>query len=985
MNYKNIVLVLIVFILNSSFINIEQKTKRNKPAFINKSVWVDSVFNSLTPDERIAQLFMIAAYSNKGDIHKNKISELIKKYKIGGLIFFQGGPVRQANLTNYYQSISKTPLLIGIDAEWGLGMRLDSTISFPRQMMLGAIQNDSLIYELGEEIAKQSKRLGIHINFAPVIDVNNNPENPVINVRSFGEDKKNVAEKGIMYMTGMQDNCIIATAKHFPGHGDTKSDSHYSLPIINHSKKRFENIELYPFKHLIKNGIGGIMIAHLYIPAYDKTDNRASTLSPKIVSGLLKKKMGFKGLIITDALNMKGVSQYYKPGELEVLALLAGNDILLFPEDVPIAIKKIKESIKSGLLTQEDIDNKCKKILKAKKWVGLDNYSPVKIENIDNDINNLIAELLKLKLIENSLTLLKNENDIIPFKRLDTLKIASVVIGEKNKNSFQEHLDLYAGIKHFNINKDTSPDEFLSLKDSLDDYNLIIVGIHNSNNRPSKNFGITRQTIDFVDKLSEKKKVLLDIFANPYSLSKFSGLNKIMAILMSYEDNKTTQRLSAQLLFGGISALGKLPVTASDDFPVNTGIIKKKARLKYSIPQEVGADFEKLKKIDSLAINAIKSGATPGCQIFCAKDGIVFYNKSFGYHTYDSIVPVKNTDVYDLASITKIVSTVASLMNLYDEQIFDTEIRMSDYLCYLDTTDKIDVLVKEALSHQSKLRPWIPFYLNTIINDTLRKDLYSKFYSDTFSVQVADSLYIISKYKDSIYQSIIDTNLCEEGGYKYSDLGYYFFHEIIEEITETPLDKYVDSCFYKPMGTTKMKYNPLRSIKKIDIVPTQNDTYFRKQLIHGYVHDPGAALLGGVAGHAGVFSNANDLGKMMQLFLQKGEYGGKRYFRKNTIEYFTSCPYCNEENRKGIGFDKPEMDYSKEGPTFHGISSLSFGHTGFTGTYAWADPDKNIVYVFLSNRIYPEQENNKLVEMNVRTEIFEAFYNAFDFTKDTIF
>lgn len=972
----------ILIILNTSFLNSNYENKPNdfkkKPEFVKiKSAWVDSVYNSLSNDEKIAQLFMIAAYSNKDTNHVNEISNLIKKYKIGGLIFFQGGPVRQAKLTNYYQSISKTPLMIATDAEWGLAMRLDSTIRFPRQMTLGAIQDNSLIYEMGETIAQQCKRLNINVNFAPVIDINSNPNNPVINSRSFGEDRQNVAYKGLAYMMGLQDNNILATGKHFPGHGDTSTDSHKTLPVVNKSYKHLKSVELYPFRFLINRGLGAVMVAHLNVPALDNTKNLPSTLSKEIVTKLLKKKYKFKGLIFTDALNMKGVSKYYKPGEVEVKALVAGNDVLLFPVDVPKAINQIKIAISNGVISWKEIDKRCKKIIAAKKWQGLDRYKPVKIANLYSDLNNDKALYLKQRLIEKSLTLLKNNNNLIPFKRLDTLKIASIAIGSDSVNAFQQQLSLYDEISNFNIDKNAEKNQFDSLVDSLSYFNLVIISIHNTDQRPSKNFGITQQTIDFVNNLSSKTNIVLTVFANPYSLRYFSNIQNIKALLMSYEDNQLSQNLSAQLLFGGIPALGKLPVTASNQFKLNSGIIiKKRIRLKYSVPEELGVNKKKLQKVDSLAENAINEKATPGCEILFAKNGIIFYHKSFGYHTYLDSIPVKNSDIYDLASITKVASTTASLMKLTDEHKFDVDNKLSDYLPYLDTTDKKDIKIIDVLTHQARLRPWIPFYLNTMVGDSLKSNIYSHTFSKDYSVKVCDSLYILNSYRDSIFKSIVDTCLREDNGYKYSDLGYYFLYQIIEEITKQPLQEYVTKNFYKPLGAASICYNPLKKFDRDKIVPTQNDTLFRKQLIHGYVHDPGVAMLGGVAGHAGLFSNANDLAKMAQMFLQKGKYGEQRYLNARTVKYFTSCPFCNKGNRRGIGFDKPEMDFSKEGPVDHCTSSRSYGHTGFTGTMMWIDPINQTIYVFLSNRINPNQDNHKLVDMNVRTIIQKTFYDA---------
>ena len=973
-----IVLILIICSFKTANNKIQINHKKIEPPFLSDhSAWVDSVFNSLRPDEKIAQLFMVAAYSNKGIEHKEEIARLIKKYKIGGLIFFQGGPVRQANLTNYYQSISETPLMIAMDAEWGLGMRLDSTVSFPRQMTLGAIEDNKLIYEMGAEIAKQLKRLGVHINFAPVVDINNNPKNPVINSRSFGEDKENVSRKGFAYMAGLQDNRVLATAKHFPGHGDTDSDSHETLPTISHSKERLNAVEFYPFKQLIKSGLGGVMVAHLNIPSLDTIKNLPSTLSEKVVDGLLKKELGFDGLIFTDALNMKGVTNHFEPGEIEVKALIAGNDVLLYPENIPKAIRKIKRAVKNKEISWDEINKRCRKVLAAKRWFGLDKYKPIETNGLVEELNSVNSDLINRHLIESSLTLVKNDEKLLPIKSLDTLNIATVTIASVKSFTFQKTLGLYAKSEDFFISKNASVEEYNKLINDLSKYNLVIVGILSSDRRPSKKFGISENSIKFVEKLSSEKNVILDLFANPYALDYLKNHKKIKSIIVSYENSKLFKNISAQLIFGGIPALGRLPVSANNDFAVGSGIINyEKIRNKYSIPEEVNISSTKLAKIDSIVFEAIENKATPGCQILISRQGTVIYNKSFGYFTYAKKHKVLNSDIYDLASITKIAATLPSLMKLYEQGKFDINESISKYLPFLDTTNKKDLLITDILTHQAQLTPWIPFYTETIENEKLYKQIYSKIKTKNFSVQVAENLYITESYKDSIYLKIAQSELWDKKEYKYSDLGFYLFYKIIEDITTQKLDEYVDSEFYKPLGANSLTYNPLRKFDRNKIAPTENDKVFRNQIIKGFVHDPGAAMLGGVCGHAGLFSNANDIAKLMQMYLNNGTYGGVKYFENETIALFTKCMFCKEGNRRALGFDKPEMDFSKDGPTFQGVSAESFGHSGFTGTLVWADPEKQIVYVFLSNRIYPDADNRELIITNVRTRIQEAIYDA---------
>jgi beta-glucosidase-like glycosyl hydrolase/CubicO group peptidase (beta-lactamase class C family) len=956
--------------------------KDSDPSFLTDSTsWADSVFNILTPDERIAQLFMVAAYSNKDKSHVDRIKKLIEENKIGGLIFMQGGPIRQANLINEYQSISKVPLMVSIDGEWGLAMRLDSTVKYPWQMTLGAIQDEKLIYQMGIDIGEQCKRLGIHVNFAPVVDVNVNPKNPIINARSFGEDKINVANKGIAYMKGMQSVNVMANAKHFPGHGDTDMDSHKSLPIIPHSKERLDSIELFPFKQLIENGLASMMVAHLYIPAYEKTANTATTLSKNVVTHLLQDSLNFKGLIFTDALNMKGVSSFFKPGVVDVKALLAGNDVLLFPKDVSTAILAIKQAIANGEITQKEVDRRCMKILKAKQWVGLDKYKPVEKEDLYKDLNTKKYEFLNQQLTEASLTVLKNENAIIPLKRLDTLKIASLSIGEGKISEFQNTLSLYTQVDHFTI-KELDSKKNTALLDTLRQYNTIIVSIHKSNKNPWKSYKVRLGTKDMISNLALKNKVILAVFANPYSLIDFKSAESVDGLIMAYQNNNYANRSVAELIFGGLGANGKLPVTVSQTFKVGMGLaVEQSGRFKYTVPEEVGVFGEELFQIDSIAMKGIREQAYPGCQVFVAKSGKVIYNKSFGYHTYDNKTPVKNTDVYDLASITKIAATLLTMMQLQDEGKFSLDDSLKDYLSGLipDSSKYGDLGLREILAHQSGLQAWVPFYLKTIRNKELDGMIYCKDSTRFFPYRVAEDIYINQFYPDIIYQRILKGPI-KKKEYRYSDLGYYFLMKIAEEQTGEPLNEYVAKV-YNQLGMTTTGYYPRYRFPLDRIPPTEYDKVFRKQLIHGDVHDPGAAMLGGVGGHAGVFSSANDLAKLMQMYLNKGKYGGEHYIKDSTLAEFTKCQYCvNDKNRRGAGFDKPVRD-GDGGPTCNCVSYLSFGHSGFTGTIAWADPEEEIVYIFLSNRIYPNADNKKLLHLNIRTDIQQVIYDALNNAK----
>jgi beta-glucosidase-like glycosyl hydrolase/CubicO group peptidase (beta-lactamase class C family) len=958
--------------------SIPVKKEEKPPVFYLDQVkgdWADSVLNTMTLDEKIGQLFMVAAYSNRDSAHVREITNLVEEHMIGGLIFMQGGPERQAKLNNLYQSKAKVPLLMAIDGEWGLAMRLDSTNRYPLQMTLGSIKNNDLIYDMGVQIGYEMKRMGIHVNFAPVIDVNNNRKNPVINSRSFGEDKVNVALKGIAYMKGMQDNRVLACGKHFPGHGDTDTDSHKSLPIITHGKKRLDSLELYPFRELFRNGLGSVMVAHLYIPELDSTPNLASTLSKNIVTDLLQKELGFKGLIFTDALGMQGVAKYFGPGEVDLKALQAGNDVLLFPKNVPLAIAKIKAAVKSGDLTEEYIEARVKKILLTKEWAGLDNYKPVELKNLYKDLNSPKSKALILKLAEASMTVIKNDSSLIPVKKLNETRIAYVGVGNKRSNTFLRTMRKYATVDDFYIPKKFSTDYEYKMIQKLKDYDVVVVGIHKTRMYPKNHFGVSFTSITFMEKLSKETDVICGFFANPYALDAIKKDSKINTIILAHQDNVYQQEACANLIFGGIKADGRIPVSASAMIYPEHGMDIAKSRMKMTSPEYLGIDHSYLAKIDSIAEAGIKAQAYPGCQVLVAKDGDIFYNKAFGATKYKGGTPVNEDMIYDIASITKVVSTTLSLMKLTDEKKFDVEKTLKAYIPELvDSTRYANIKIKDMLTHQARLQPWIPFYMKTIECEMPDFRIYSVDSNAHYSQRVADDFFIIDSYKDSIFNKILDTKLRKYKKYKYSDLGYYFLKEIIEKITKKNLEDYVAENFYNPMNLSKTGYNPKSYYNVKNIVPTEYDSLWRKQLVQGDVHDMGAAMLGGVGGHAGVFSNAQDLSKIMQMVLNQGVYGGERYVSKETIALFTSCPNC-PTNRRGIGFDKPVPNLDG-GPTCDRVSLESFGHTGFTGTMVWADPKNGINYVFLSNRIYPSSTNRKLIKLNIRTAIQEVIYDC---------
>ncbi len=933
-------------------------------------------------EEKVGQLFMVAAYSNRDEEHYAYLENLIKTNKIGGLIFFQGSPEKQVELTNRFQKLSDITLLISMDLEWGLGMRLDNTINFPKQMTLGAIQDNNLIYEMGVEIARQMKLIGVHVNFAPVVDVNSNPANPVIGYRSFGEIKEFVADKGIAYMKGLQENGVMATMKHFPGHGDTDSDSHYTLPVINHSKERLDSLELFPFKKLIGEGVQSAMVAHINIPTFDAAANKPTTLSKKVISSLLKEELEFDGLIFTDAMNMKGISDHYKAGDADVLALQAGNDAILFPMDVSKGIKEVVKAVRRLKISKKELDAKVRKILAAKYRLNLRKFQKINPDNLSAKINSPEAKLLRHKLYEKAITVVTNKNNYLPIRIIDTTSFASLSINHSGKSMFQSTLDKYAFFQHFNTPANVaSANEYNQLLNKLKHFGTVVVGVHGMNNSRSKNYGLRDKDLEFLRLLNQQTNLTVTLFGNPYSLRNFKDF---LHLICAYEDVNETQSLAAQLIFGGIGADGKLPVTASIDFPAKTGLkIQNINRFRYSTPEDVGLDSYTLNKINSIVAEAINDEATPGAQVLVARNGTVVFEKSYGHFTYEKVNPVDASTIYDLASITKVAATLQTVMFMQERGLIDLDKKASYYLKELKGTNKENLILRDILTHQSGLWSFLPHWEQTITEDGFDTAYYSRNPNEKYSMQVSPNLYSIPSLEDSLWKWTVDSKLREKEyripyDYKYSDMGYYILKRLAEHNLNQPIEDFLEQNFYAPLGMETTSFLPLNKFPIGQIAPTEIDTLFRGTAVQGMVHDEGAALSGGIAGHAGLFSNANDLAKMMQMNLNNGYYGGSQYFRPETINDFIKKQYL--PNRRGIGWDKPAEVFN--GPTSDYASPLTFGHTGFTGTAAWADPEFDLVFVFLSNRVYPDRSKVNLLKNNIRPRIQEVIYQSiFQFQK----
>ncbi len=952
-----------------------RKTKKYKE---EQQYWVDSVFAGMSLEEKVGQLFMIATYSNRTESYYAGIADQIAKYHLGGLVFFQGSAIQQAQLTNRYQALAHTPLLIGIDAEWGLGMRLDNTISFPKQITLGAINDLSLIEDMGFEIGKQCKRLGIQINFAPVADINTNPENPVINYRSFGESVTEVSDRVSAYAKGMKKAGIMACAKHFPGHGDTDTDSHVAMPIINKSKNQLLETELKPFKRLIDEKIDAVMTGHLYIPSL-VSNNQPATVSKDIVMDLLRSQMHFEGLAITDALNMRGITRQYSPGGADVAAFEAGNDILLQTGNLDAAYTKLLEGFQNESLSIDQLNNSVRKILAAKYKTGLNEFKPINLQNLSADLNNSESDEIKERIFKEAVTVVRAEKTLFPFVQLDTLKIGSIAVSAPEGNDFQQILGNFGPVVNYSMPiKPGLEKDWKYIEDQAFSFDALIVSVHDMNSLSAKNFGVTPSTIEMIRRLSAKTKVIVCTFGNPYGLKLY---DEFPNLICGYEEDKAAYKTVAEILFGAISSQGRLPVTASPLAKLGFGMGSPNlGRLSEDLPENVGMRSDKLAEIATIVQDGITRNAFPGCQILVARQGKVVYHKAFGTFGYGNTEKVTTNTLYDLASLTKVTATLQAVMLLNERGELDLNKRASYYVPELRGTSKEDLIIADILLHQAGLKAFIPFWANTVENGKYRSDYY-QFESGNGDLQVADNLYIKPSIKDSVLKWIGEsdptTRVDKNGGYRYlySDLGLIIMQRVVEAISSQSLDEFVGQNIYEPLGMTSTLYNPLQKFPKSTIAPTENDKIFRKSQIWGTVHDPNAALLGGVAGHAGLFSTAWDLAKLLQMNLQNGYYGGRRYLYPETIKHFTTS-FSTKSNR-GIGWNKPSED--TESANVASTASLStFGHTGFTGTVAWVDPERDLIFIMLSNRVYPNASNNRLMQLQIRRKIHEVINESID-------
>lgn len=954
--------------------------------------WVDSVMNKLTLKEKVGQLFIYTIAPVDTKRNQILLKDAVDTYKVGGLLFSGGKMQSQAELTNQAQRMAKIPLMITFDGEWGLAMRLRGTPVFPRNMVLGCIQDNRLIYEYGREMARQCRQLGVQVNFAPVADVNINPKNPVINTRSFGEDPVRVADKVVAYASGLEGGGVLSVCKHFPGHGDTDVDSHKALPVLPFTRERLDSVELYPFKEAIRAGLSGMMVGHLQVPVIEPVGGLPSSLSRNIVYDLLTEEFAFKGLIFTDALAMKGVSGN---GNVSLQALKAGNDMVLAPRNLKEEIAAVLEAIEKKELTREDIENKCRKVLTYKYVLGLSKKPFVQISGLGQRINTPQTRDLIRRLNLAAVTVLNNKDQVLPLHADKAHKIALLEVGDAGEtNALAEQMSQYASLVRFRLRPGMAEVENKKLRDSLATYQRVIVAVSEQRLAPYQPF--------FAKFAPENPLVYLFFTPGKMMMQIHRAVSHASAVLLGHSPNEEVQRRVADVLFAKASADGRLSASLGGLFKAGAGVtITPKTPLHF-IPEEYGLSSSVLHRIDSIALDGIRQGAYPGCQIVVLKEGHVMVDKTFGTHTGKGSARVQPTDIYDLASLSKTTGTLLALMKLYDKGRFNLTDRISDYLPFLERTNKKDITIQELLYHQSGLPSGIVFYREAIDEDSYegrlfmpRKDArhplqlgtstwanpkfaFKKEYvasskTEDYTLQICDNLWLNPSFFKEIERKIVEAPM-KPKTYRYSDIGFILLRLIVEKLSGMPMDIYLQHEFYDPMGLGRTGYLPLHRYPKSEIVPSSVDRFLRKTTLQGFVHDEATAFQGGVSGNAGLFSNAREVAQVYQMLLNGGELNGHRYLSKETCQLFSAS--VSKISRRGLGFDKPDVQNPGKSPCGSHAPAKVFGHTGFTGTCAWADPVNGLVYVFLSNRIYLDVLNRKLGRLKIREQIQDVIYEA---------
>ncbi|PKL87607.1 MAG: hypothetical protein CVV23_14535 [Ignavibacteriae bacterium HGW-Ignavibacteriae-2] len=898
--------------------------------------WVEETLAGMSVKDKCAQMI----FSNTGNLDTNmgsksfkRLEKLVRDFHVGGLIFFQTNVYDQILITNYLQSISSVPLLISSDYELGPGMRLRDVVQFPHNMALGAANDTKLTYLTGKYSAELGRLVGVQLNYAPLLDVNNDYRNPVINIRAYSDDPKLISWHGNSFIKGMLDGRMISTAKHFPGHGATDLDSHLQLPLINTSKADLEKIDIVPFREAINSGVQAVMIGHLLVPALENRNGLPATLSPSIITDYLKDKLNFGGLVITDAMNMKAITDSFTTEEASKLAVMAGNDILLFPPNDSLAIEGIYKAVLKGEISENRINESVRKILSAKKWLHLDVIKKVDYKNAVVPINNPSYRRLALQVAEQSITLLKDNKNIIPLNPKSYYETVSISLsGSRNNLSadqsrhIEDLIEKKLGyVKTYRLNLSSNSKNYSKVFETARNADLIILNLFLTKYYAEDSTFIDKEQKSFITSLIKLKKPLVVLnFGNPYL---FKDISEVGTYLCSYSHTKVSQEAMFNAITGKSEIRGKLPVSIPfTNFKIGDGL-KKQIKL-LTVPEMISDSNYNFSQIDTLMARAVKDSVFPGSVLLIGHNKKIVYHKAFGSFTYDKKSRKMDTDaIFDLASITKAAGTTSAAMLLYDLGKLDLDKTVSSILPNFKGGGKEKIIIKHLLTHNSGLPAYKEYY---------------KMY----------------KTRDQIIDDLMKTNLIFEPGadYTYSDLGMITLQLVIEKIIGQPVDKFLKDNLFLPLTMTNTMYNPPPQ-KWFYCVPTEVDNYWRQTTLKGKVHDETAYMLGGVSGHAGLFSTASDLAKLLFVYVNNGKWNNKLIFKPETIDLFTRVH--SKFGERGYGWDiKSNDDFSSAGQKF---SSSAFGHTGFTGTSIWVDEKKDLFVILLTNRVYPTRDNKKII------------------------
>ena len=951
--------------------------------------WVDSVYAKMNTEQKVGQLIAEVVDPRNLAAAKQEVKRLITNYHIGCLYFSKGTVANHLELVNYAQSISKVPVMIGLDGEWGLSMRMPDTPRFPKNMMLGAIQDDRLLYEYGLEMARECKAVGVNINFSPAVDVNSNPKNPVIGTRSFGEDPSNVARKAVAYARGLEDGGVLSVAKHFPGHGNTREDSHKTLPTVGSSFAELTATDFVPFRNYIQAGLSGVMVAHLNIPALN-TGNKPSSMSDKVVAELLKSEMGFEGLVFTDALAMQGARKVTQPNGM--LAFEAGAEVLLEPSTTKSNVDAMVARYAKDSKFAEKVDRACKKILSYKYAMGLNNYVAQPVDGLLDRINTREAELIMRQLYAAAITVLKNQGNVLPVKGLDK-RISVVTLGTaSSKNAFTETCRLYTDVDVYAMTEANMTSTLGKLKGS----SKVIVGIYDKG-------AVYENCLNKLVLTVGAENVIPVFFVKPYDIGGFSGpISLCNTAIVGYENHEYAQEYAAQVVFGGSDATGRMPVSVEGVSFCGDGIDLYASRLGYGMVEEVGLDSEFLQQVDSLANLGVQKGAFPGCQVLVARHNKIVVNKSYGYTDKTKANKIDGNTLYDLASVSKATGTLSGIMKAVDDGLISIDGKLGTYTKSLAGTEKGKFLIRDLLYHETGMPAALNVYEEmtdtasytgalvsakksaaykysaggAYINSTakVRSDVTSPVKTKEFDYRIGKRLYVGRETYDTIMNIIHNIPLRDNRRYLYSCLNFCLLMEAEENVTKVSHDKYVYDNIFHRLGAYRTVYRPLDFYKKSEIAPTEYDGYFREEVVQGSVHDETAAFSGGIQGNAGLFSNANDLAKLCQMWLNRGMYGGEQILSSDVVNTFVTSKSPN--SHRGLGYDKPNLAKPEWSSTCEEADPTVFGHTGFTGTCFWVDPENDMIYIFLCNRVYPSRNNKAFTEVGARAGIMKALYQA---------